>query len=70
VFFWWLLAATVAFIVAYVTQGMLYREEREGGSKSGNHQYGVGVGVGLAAISAGAFGVGCYLGATALIGGK
>jgi len=63
-----LLAVVLAFIVAYVTQGQLFREERLGGSKSGNHVYGVIVGVTLAVLSASAFGAGCWLASTALIG--
>jgi hypothetical protein len=63
-----LLAVTLAFIVAYITQGQLFREQRPGGSKSGKHVYGVIVGVTLAVLSAIAFGIGCWLASTALTG--
>jgi hypothetical protein len=63
-----IVAALAAVVVAYIAQGMLFREERLGGSRSGNHVYSVSTGVALAVLSAFAFGFGCWLASTALIG--
>jgi hypothetical protein len=64
-----LLAATVAFIVSYVTQLKLYNEERarqEGRPFRYRHQLGVYLGVALALFLAISFGMGCWLAALAL----
>ena len=59
-------AVALAFIVAYVAQGMLYREERPGGSRSGRHSLVVSLGIFLAVVSALSFAVGCISAANAL----
>lgn len=65
-----LMATIVAFVVAYVTQLRLFREEadrRQGLKVRRFHAAGVAFGVVLALTAAAAFGVGCYQAAAALL---
>jgi hypothetical protein len=65
-----LTATILAFVVAYVTQLRLFREEadlRKGLDVRRLHNIGVVLGVLLALAAAAAFGVGCYKAATALL---
>jgi uncharacterized membrane protein len=64
------MAAIVAFVVAYITQLRLFREEadrRRGLQVRQFHAVGVVFGVLLALTAAAAFGVGCYKAAAALL---
>jgi hypothetical protein len=62
------LAATSAFMIAYLTQLRLYQEERErhmGKPFRSLHSIGITIGTILILASASAFGAGCWIAATA-----